>query len=273
MDTSRSATVTYRVQVLDRAAAILQALADAPTDLAPAEIAERLRLHKSTIHRLLMVLEQHGFIRKQADSGKCALGLKLFELGSRAAKGLSLRTHAQPFLARLVGETGETAHIGVLDEGDIVSVANVEGPRTLRMPSTVGRRTPAHCSALGKAVLAFLPQSTVDELIARRPLSPLTSKTLITRSALVADLRRIRVRGYAIDDEEIEKGLRCVGAPVRDYTGLVVGAVSIAGPAFRITKRKIPALAGSVMAVAGNLSAELGYHSPDRQAFTVAIAR
>jgi DNA-binding IclR family transcriptional regulator len=101
----------------------------------------------------------------------------------------------------------------------------------------------------------------------------LTSKTLITRSALVADLRRIRVRGYAIDDEEIEKGLRCVGAPVRDYTGLVVGAVSIAGPAFRITKRKIPALAGSVMAVARNLSAELGYHSPDRQAFTVAIAK
>ena len=269
MDASRSATGIYRVQVLDRAVAILQLLADTPHELGAAEIAERLALHKSTIHRLLMVLEHHGFIRKNADTGKCALGLKLFELGSRAAKGLSLREHAQPFLARLVRETGETAHIGVLDEGDMMSVASVEGPRTLRMPSTVGRRTPAHCSAVGKAVLAFLPQSTLDELIARRPLIALTAKTLATTGALAAELRRIRVRGYAIDDEEIEKGLRCVAAPVRDFTGQVVGALSVAGPTFRITKKKVPALAGSVLAVAGDLSVELGYRPQTRESFAV----
>ncbi len=269
MDASRSAAGIYRVQVLDRAVAILQVLADAPAELAPADIAARLHLHKSTIHRLLMVLEQHRFIRKGAGNGKFALGLKLFELGSRAAKGLSLREHAQPFLARLVRETGETAHIGVLDEGDMVSVANVEGPRTLRMPSTVGRRTPVHCSAVGKAVLAFLPQSTLDELIARRPLIALTAKTLATAGALGAELRRIRVRGYAIDDEEIEKGLRCVGAPVRDYTGQVVGALSIAGPTFRITKKKVPALAESVLAVAGDLSVDLGYRPQSRESFAV----
>ena len=272
MDTSRSAAVTYRVQVLDRAVSILQVLADSPTDLGPADVAERLGLHKSTIHRLLMVLEQHGFIRKSPDSGKYALGLKLFELGSRAAKGLSLRTHAQPFLTRLVGETGETAHVGVLDDGDMVSVANVEGPRTLRMPSTVGRRTPAHCSALGKAVLAFLPVSTIEALCVRRPLRVLTSKTLTTRGALMADLRRIRVRGYAIDDEEIEKGLRCVGAPVRDYTGLVVGGLSVAGPTFRITKKRVPALAEAVMAIAREMSAELGCR-PDTGRAKVAAAR
>ena len=269
MDASRSATGIYRVQVLDRAVAILQLLADTSHELGAAEIAERLALHKSTIHRLLMVLEHHGFIRKNADTGKCALGLKLFELGSRAAKGLSLREHAQPFLARLVRETGETAHIGVLDEGDMMSVASVEGPRTLRMPSTVGRRTPAHCSAVGKAVLAFLPQSTLDELIARRPLIALTAKTLATTGALAAELRRIRVRGYAIDDEEIEKGLRCVAAPVRDFTGQVVGALSVAGPTFRITKKKVPALAGSVLAVAGDLSVELGYRPQTRESFAV----
>lgn len=263
MDASRSAGA-YRVQVLDRAVAILQVLADAPTELAPADLALRLRLHKSTIHRLLMVLERHRIIRKNPANGKYALGLKLFELGSRAAKGQSLRDHAQPFLARLVRETGETAHIAVLDDGDMVSIANVEGPRTLRMPSTVGRRTPAHCSAVGKAVLAFLPQSTLDELIARRPLITLTARTLATTGALAAELRRIRVRGYAIDDEEIEKGLRCVGAPVHDYTGRVVGAVSIAGPTFRMTKKKIPALAGSVLAVAGDLSVELGYRAHNR---------
>jgi DNA-binding IclR family transcriptional regulator len=272
LDVRRSAAGIYHVQVLDRAVAILQVLAETPTDLSAAEIAERLVLHKSTIHRLLMVLEHHGFIRKHAGTGKCTLGLKLFELGSRAAKGLTLREHAQPFLARLVRETGETAHIGVLDEGDMVSVANVEGPFTLRMPSTVGRRTPAHCSALGKAVLAFLPGSTLDELLARRPLRALTSKSLAARGALKADLQRIRVRGYAIDDEEIEKGLRCVGAPVRDYSGLVVGAVSIAGPTFRIPKSRVPALAELVMAIARELSVELGCR-PDRPRIPVAIAK
>lgn len=269
MGASRSSAATYRVQVLDRAVAILQVLADAPTELAAADVAERLRIHKSTIHRLLMVLERHRFIRKNPGSGKYALGLKLFELGSRAAKGLSLREHAEPFLARLVRETGETAHIAVLDDGDMVSVANVEGPRTLRMPSTVGRRTPAHCSAVGKAVLAFLPQSTLNELIARRPLIALTDRTLATAGALAAELSRIRVRGYAIDDEEIEKGLRCIGAPVSDYTGQVVGALSIAGPTFRITRKKVPALAGSVVAVARDLSVELGYRPHNRGSFAV----
>lgn len=272
MDVSRSAAGLYRVQVIDRAAAILQVLADAPADLAPVDIAGRLHLHKSTIHRLLMVLEQHRFIRKNAGDGKYALGLKLFELGSHAAKGLTLREHAPPFLARLVRETGETAHVGVLDDGDMLSIANVEGPRALRMRSAVGRRTPAHCSALGKAVLAFLPPSSVDDLIARRPLKALTGKTLVTRDALVADLHRIRVRGYAIDDEEIERGLRCVGAPVRDCTGLVIGAVSVAGPAFRIPKTRVPALADAVMAIARELSTELGCR-PDSRRAKVAISR
>jgi DNA-binding IclR family transcriptional regulator len=154
----------------------------------------------------------------------------------------------------------------------MVSVANVEGPCTLRMPSTVGRRTPAHCSALGKAVLAFLPASTLEELLAGRPLRALTSKSLVARGALKADLQRIRVRGYAIDDEEIEKGLRCVGAPVRDYSGLVAGAVSIAGPTFRIPKSRVPALAEAVMAIARELSAELGCR-PDRPPIPVAIAK
>jgi len=272
MNRRRSASKTYRVQVLERAVRILQVLAEAPADLGAAEVAERLSLHKSTIHRLLVVLDQHRLIRRNTENGKYALGLRLFELGSRAVRGLRLREYAQPFLNRLVRETGETAHICVLDEGDMVSVANVEGPRTLRMPSTVGRRTPAHCSAVGKAVLAFLPQPGLDELLARRPLSTFTNKTLVTRGALVADLRQVRGRGYAIDDEEIEMGLRCVGAPVRNYTGQVVGALSIAGPTFRITKGRVPALARSVMAIADDLSTELGYRPADLGSITIAAA-
>ena len=111
---------------------------------------------------------------------------------------------------------------------------------------------------MGKAILAFLPESAVDEVMAR-PLRACTEKTLVTRGALLADLRQVRIRGYAVDDEEIEKGLRCVGAPVWNYSGEVAAAVSVAGPAFRITRTRVPAMARSLMAMTQRLSAELGY--------------
>ena len=249
---------TYRVQVLERAVDILQVLSEDPRELAAGEVAERLSLHKSTIHRLLTVLDQHRLIRRNAETGRYALGLRLFEFGTRAVHGLRLRDQAQPHLDRLARETGETAHICVFDNGEMVSIAYAEGPRSLRMPATVGRRTPAYCSAVGKAILAFLPESTVDEVMAR-PLRACTEKTLVTRGALLADLRQVRIRGYSVDNEEIEKGLRCVGAPVWNYSGEVAAAVSVAGPAFRITRTRVPAMARSVMAMTQRLSAELGY--------------
>jgi IclR family KDG regulon transcriptional repressor len=149
-------------------------------------------------------------------------------------------------------------HFCVFDQGEMVSLAYAEGPRSLRMPATVGRRTPAYCSAVGKAMLAFLPQSAVDHVV-DRPLRACTDKTLVTREALLANLRRVRLRGYAVDNEEIEKGLRCVGAPVWNYSGEVAAAVSVAGPAFRITRTRVPRIARAVMAMTRRLSAELGY--------------
>lgn len=259
MKSRRAVARAYRVQVLDRAVGILDTLADTSNDLGPAGIADRLSLHKSTIHRLLTVLEQHELIRRNQNSGKYALGLRLFELGTHAVAGLRLREQAHPFLARLVRETGETAHVCVLDGCDTVSVANVEGSRNVRMPATVGRRTPAHCTSVGKAMLAFLPPVRIDDLLARVPLRAFTTKTLVTRRALLADLEQVRLRGYAIDDEEVEEGLRCVGAPIRNHAGEVVASMSIAGPTFRVTKERVPVFARSVMSAARDLSAELGY--------------
>ena len=248
----------YRVQVLERAVDILQVLSEGSRELAAGEVAERLSLHKSTIHRLLTVLDQHRLIRRNAETGRYALGLRLFEFGTRAVRGLQLRDQAQPHLDQLARETGETAHICVFDNGEMVSLGYAEGSRSLRMPATVGRRTPAYCSAVGKAMLAFLPESALDEVLAR-PLQACTEKTLVTREALLADLRQVRIRGYSVDNEEIEKGLRCVGGPVWNHTGEVAGAVSVAGPAFRITRTRVPAIARAVLAMTRRLSAELGY--------------
>jgi DNA-binding IclR family transcriptional regulator len=248
----------YRVQVLDRAFRILDALKEAPDELSPAELAVRLRLHKSTIHRLLVVLEGQRFIRKTAD-GRYGLGMKLIEMGSRAAEQLDFGEHAKPFLQRLVDETGETAHISVLSGTEMVSIAHVPGRWSLRTPSTVGRRTETYCTSVGKAFIAFLPAPALDALIDRLHFTKHTQRTITSPSALRAALDRIRRRGFAVDDEEVEEGLRCVGAPVRDYTGNVVAAISVAGPVFRVQKAQIAAFARAVTAAADALSAHLGY--------------
>jgi len=249
----------YRVQVLERSFRILDALA--PEELSPAELALRLRLHKSTIHRLLVVLEGQRFIRRTID-GRYGLGMKLIEMGSRAVEQLDLGEHAIPFLQRLVDETGETAHICVLSGTEMVSIANVAGRWTLRMPSTVGRRTQTYCTAVGKALIAFMQPQLLDGLIARIEFIRHTRRTIMAPSALRAQLDIIRRRGFAVDDEEAEEGLRCIGAPIRDYTGNVVAALSIAGPVFRIQKGKVGTYARAVTAAADNLSADLGYVKP-----------
>ena len=248
----------YRVQVLDRSFQILDALSSAKDTLSPAELAGDLRLHKSTIHRLLVVLEGQRFIRRTAD-GKYGLGTKLIEMGSRAMEQLDLSEHAVPFLRRLVEETGETAHISVLSGTEMMSIANVPGKWTLTMPSTVGRRTQMYCTSVGKAFLAFLPDDRLDALVQRLQFTPHTRRTITSASALAIELARIRRRGYAVDNEEVEDGLRCIGAPVRDYTGEVIASLGIAGPVFRVQKSRIVALSRAVMKAADSLSADLGY--------------
>ena len=248
----------YRVQVLDRSFRILDALAAGNQALSPAELASSLRLHKSTIHRLLVVLEHQRYIRRTAD-GKYALGTRLIEMGSRATEQLDLGEHALPFLRTLVEETGETAHISVLSGHEMMSVANVPGRWTLTTPSTVGRRTQIYCTSVGKAYLAFLPEQRLEGVLSRVTMTANTRRTITTSAALRSELARVRKRGYAVDNEEVEEGLRCIGAPVRDYSGEVIAAISIAGPVFRVQKGRVAALARAVVKAAEDLSADLGY--------------
>jgi len=248
----------YRVQVLDRSFQILDALAAAPDDVSPVELATRLRLHKSTIHRLLVVLEQQRFIRRTPD-GRYGLGTKLIEMGTRAIAKLDLGERAAPVLRQLAQETGETAHISVLSGTEMMSIGNVPGRWTLTTPSTVGRRTKIYCTSLGKAFIAFLPDDRREDLLRRVPLTSHTRRTITDPTALGEELARIRRRGYAVDNEEVEEGLRCIGAPVRDFTGEVIGSLGIAGPVFRVQKGRLSELSSLVVKAADQLSVELGY--------------
>jgi DNA-binding IclR family transcriptional regulator len=254
-----AATDPYRVQVLERSFNMIDALAGDHSELSLPELAECLQLHRSTVHRLLMVLEGRRYVERNPASGKYRLGWKFLELGSVAAARLDAAVRARPHLEELVRATGETAHMGVLREGAVVSVANVESSRSLHTPSTVGRRSPAHCSSLGKCLLAQLPPLELERFVGSYPLKAYTANTITSLDRLKPELRRVRQRGYAVDQQEAEVGLKCIGAPVRDHSGKVIAAVSIAGPAARLDRSRMPALATAVMKAAAALSASLGY--------------
>lgn len=248
----------YRVQVLDRTIAVLQCVADSDTDVAAADIARQLRLHKSTVHRLLVVLEHYRLIKK-GPQGAYRLGTRLIELGDCAAARLKLGERAEPFLRTLSSQTGEGAHVTILSGVEMLSIAHVEGRWSLHSLTRTGHRTLIHCTAAGKAVLAFMPDEACDDLIERLKFDRYTRRTIVKPSAFKLELMRVRDAGYAVDDEEFEDGLRCVGAPVFDHRGHIVGSLAMAAPVFRLRKERLPQVARLVMAAAEGLSAELGH--------------
>lgn len=257
--TKADARSPYQVQVLDRALAILQVLSAEGPDLSLGELSDKLELHKSTVHRLVMVLGRHKLIERNSVNGRFRLGLKLFELGTRAVSQLDLRERARPVLERLVLETSETVHLCVLDDTEVVYLDKVEPARSVRMASTVGRRNPAYCTAVGKAILAWLPEPQVEAIVRKHGLKALTANTITSFLELKTELAAVRERGYAIDNEEIEEGLRCVGCVVRDFSNVPVAAISVSGPSFRLTRDKIKSISRPVIAAANALSAQLGF--------------
>jgi DNA-binding IclR family transcriptional regulator len=257
--TKAAANSPYQVQVLDRALAILDKLSADGPDLSLGEISEKVELHKSTAHRLIMVLERHKLIERNSVNGRYRLGLKLFELGTRAVSQLDLRERARPFLERLVLETSETVHLCILDDSEVVYLDKVEPARSVRMATSVGRRNPAHCTAVGKAIMAYLSDVQVEEIVRKQGMKAMTVHTITSLIELKKELIAVRERGYAIDNEEIEEGVRCVGCVVRNFSGEPLAAISVSAPAFRLTKDKMKGLSQAVVTVANALSRELGF--------------
>jgi IclR family transcriptional regulator, KDG regulon repressor len=252
----------YRIHVIDRAAQILDCFGFDHQELSVSEIGLKTALHRSTAHRILMALEYNDLIRQNPETGKYRLGIKLFKLGHQAVSHLNLREICRPFLTRIMNETQETVHLAVLDDDHVLYLDKVEGPHALRMPSRVGRHIPTYCTSLGKAMLSCLDEQEVRAIVGKQPLTAYTTNTVKNVEQLLADVRAVRKRGYAVDNEEIEIGLRCVGAPIRDHTGGMVGAISTAAPSARLAEKKIPVFGRLVMAIAAEISEQLGYEKP-----------
>jgi DNA-binding IclR family transcriptional regulator len=261
MPHSKTPSSVYKLQVMDRALAILDVLGSAETDSSLPELCIALNLHKSTLHRLMMVLESHRLVDKNPETGRYRLGLKLFELGSKAIASLDLRELALPHLTRVQHETEETVNFAVMDKGEVLYIAKIEPQRNLRIAAHVGHRFPAYCTSLGKAMLAELPEAEVDAILAGCEMKARTPNTITSPLILKEELRMIHSRGYSIDDEENDEGARCVGVAVRNQRGSPVAAMSVSGPASRVTKSKVPEIAEVLIRSARDLSRELGDNS------------
>jgi len=218
------------VQSLDRAIVLLDLLADAGGEVGISRLAELSGLPLPTIHRLMRTLVTHGYVRQEA-SRRYALGPRLIRLGESAARQLG--TWARPQLVELVAAVGETANLALLEGDDVVYVAQVPSTHSMRMFTEVGRRVFAHCTGVGKALLAQLPAETVQEILARTGMPAQTPHTLTDPATLLRELAQIRQQGYAIDDGEQEVGVRCLAVPVLGAPAMA--AISVSGPAARLT--------------------------------------
>jgi DNA-binding IclR family transcriptional regulator len=250
----------YQLHSLERAVSVLEVLGQSQGPLSLAEICQRMGLHKSTAHRSLMVLERSALIER-TEENRFRLGLRLYELGNRAVEQIDLRARVQPFLRRLAGQVGETVHLSVLQKTSIVYLDKVEPNRRVCMSTKTGTSNPVYCTSMGKAMLAFQPKETVEQIAAKIRFVTYTPKTIGSREALLVALEKIRRRGYAIDDEEIELGVRCVGAPIFNENRRAIAAMSVSGPISRITVQSVPGIAEKLLRCCGDISASLGMSS------------
>jgi DNA-binding IclR family transcriptional regulator len=246
----------YKLQTLDRAFAVLDLLASSGTSLAVAEVVDALQLRKSTAHRLLKVLERHRMVER-APNGKFRLGLRLCNLGSRAIEQYDLRDRAHPHLRSLVSEVAETAHLCVLGKMHMIYIDKQEPEQRTRMISRVGASTPIHCTAVGKAILATMPRARVEEMLPQLDTRRFTGRTMTSPEELLKELERTRRRGYAVDNEEREEGVRCAGVAILDARGEALAALSISGPSFRMTMQRIPQIACKLMTCAREIQQDL----------------
>lgn len=251
-DATKPASASGGVQSLERAFDLLERMADAGGEVGLSELSASSGLPLPTIHRLMRTLVACGYVRQQSNR-RYALGPRLIRLGESASRLLG--TWARPYLARLVEETGETANMALLDGDEIVYVAQVPSKHSMRMFTEVGRRVLPHSTGVGKALLAHAPADEVRALLARTGMPAATEKTITTPDGFLAALDVVREAGYAVDDNEQEVGVRCLAVPVPNSP--TPAAISISGPAGRVTETATERIVPILQEVARDLSEAL----------------
>lgn len=253
---NREANLTQSVlKALD----VLECLASTGESLSAQEVAERCGLSRPTAYRHLITLLTRDYVQTCQDSAHYHVGAKVLTLSKSFLERLELPDLAKADLRELSQATEETVHLAVLDGTEMLYVAKVDGPQSMRMHSSIGTRSPLYCTAMGKSVLAFLPADQCAALLDQISLTPRTPNTITDKAVLIEHLQLVRAQGFAIDDMENEMGIRCMGAPVFEHTGRAIAAISISGPAYRLPDSRLQALSELVIGTSAAISAKLGY--------------
>ncbi len=247
------------VQSLGRAFAILEEIARNRDGIGLVELSKRVGLHSSTTFHLVRTLAALGYVRQMKDTKRYRVGRPLFALAASALDEIEMKTLATPILEELSRETGESAHFSVRMGDAVVVLARTSGPGAFQLTERVGVVRPAHCTALGKIILAALAPDQFERYLARAELKAFTPRTIVEAERLRREIAEVRRLGVAFDDGEFDAEVRCVALPVRDFSGQTVGALGISGPVWRLSIEALQKRARLVRAAADRLSAEFGF--------------
>jgi IclR family transcriptional regulator, KDG regulon repressor len=228
-------------------------------DLGVSELSVKLKIGKSSIHRFLSFLTEMGYVNQNPNTHKYFATLKLFEIGAMVRGRNRLVNISRPYMEELGNKFHETINLAFLEDGEVVYVDKVESIQALRMDLAIGHRVPAYCTALGKVFLAFLRDREIEQYCQKTRFKPLSEKTITSAKELVKHLKTIREEGIAIDDGELDNGIRCIAAPIRDDSGKVIGAISLAGPTIRLTMERLKSVKQPLLEATKNISQKLGY--------------
>lgn len=246
------------VQVIDRTFDIIELLAVEPQGLGVSDVARRLSLNKSTVHRILNAVAERGYLEKTA-GGIYRLSMQFVELTSTKLGSLELTTEARPYLNMLTEKLGQSSHLAILDKSDAVYIDKVELRKNLRLYSQIGKRIPVYCSGLGKSLLLDMEDDVILSLLKSCQMHKLTAKTHTTPEAVLEDIRNARKLGWTVDDEEHDEGIRCIAAPVYDYRGKIIASVSSAAPSTFFEKEKDEEYSKIVSETARQISERMGF--------------
>jgi len=249
----------YPIKVLLNSFSILDILIKKNKPVTIHELSETLNLYPSTVHRIIDTLHHVGYIEKRFDSDEYQLGLKAIELGLSKLNQINLIKEANPYLEALSKEMNENVYLGVLFEGEVLYETKKEALRKISLITHVGTRALVHSTALGKVLIANLPPKERKIILGSNPLQRRTKNTIINRRALEKELEKVKKLGYAIDAEENENEIRCIAAPIRNYRGEVIAAVSISGPSYRFTLEREETMIKAIIKTAKEISLRLGF--------------
>jgi IclR family transcriptional regulator, KDG regulon repressor len=255
----------YLINSILRACNILKCFTGDKTHFKVSDLARELHLDRSTTYRILLSLERAGFVEKDEEAGTYSLGLAAFEIGNAYLMQKDLIQVSKPIMEDLASKAQETVHLAVLSDIEIVYVNKVDSPRTLGVMSKIGQRGPLHCTALGKALLAFQAEGEQARIIQKIRMTPFTSRTITSKQKLMEELRIIRKQGYALDRREIEEDVECIGSPIQNHLGNVVAAISISGPQRKVGTPRERQFIHAVVKAAALISSKMGYLKDSRE--------